>query len=216
MEITAVKPHKRKKNRCRVYIDGKFAFDIDGAAVEENNIQKGLKISAAAVENFKQRHKFSRALDYGRFLISYRKRSIKELSARLKKKGYSGSISQKVLNELEKCGEVDDMDFAASWIRSRRRSRPKGEFAIKNELREKGVANHIIEEALEKVNQDSPPDRVSLALMACEGMLENYRSLDKTKARRRLRSLLSRRGFDFDTIKEVEKISLMDNETGNF
>ncbi len=205
MIITALKTCKKKKERFRIYIDGKFLCYTDTAGIEENNLKEGLSVSVEIVEKLKRRQIFSKALDYSRLLISYRKRSREEIAARLKKKGYSLFISEKVLKELERCGEADDMDFAISWIRSRRISRPKGEFAIRNELKEKGVADNIVEDAFEKVNRESPPDRVSLAIKSCGGMLESYRSLDRITAHRRLRSLLARRGFDFDTIREVEK-----------
>ena len=146
---------------------------------------------------------YSSAVDYANLLLSYRKRSRKELLDKLKFKGYSDSIMERVLNSLEELGYINDTEFVIWWINTRRKNRPKGDVVLRYELRNKGVTDSIIESAFEIINSEKQEDEFELAWKACGSMLESYRKLPVNVAKRRLYAFLKRRGFSWRVIDSI-------------
>ena len=54
------------------------------------------------------------------------------------------------IERLTELGFLDDEAFARAWLESRDRARPRGERALKFELRRKGVAQGVVEAALDE------------------------------------------------------------------
>lgn len=68
-----------------------------------------------------------------------------------------------VLDQLEREKLVDDQWFAKEWTRQRMTGQRKGKLWIRQELRQKGVSNDLIAEALQEV---SAHDEFETALLA--------------------------------------------------
>lgn len=92
-------------------------------------------------------------------LISHRDRSVSELRGRLAEtSGPDGETVDPDLVELvvERCianGMVDDARFATEWVRQRQHNQRKSVSVLRRELVTKGVAGHLIEEALSQVDE---------------------------------------------------------------
>ncbi|MFH1416015.1 MAG: RecX family transcriptional regulator [Elusimicrobiota bacterium] len=204
MQVTAIEHQKYRRDVYSVYIDGKEAFTLHGRVLADSGLEKDSLISQSRIDELVQLDDFFSSLEYAELLLSYRKRSKKELFDKLTAKGYSPGICAKALNVLEENGSVDDREFALWWIKSRRGNRPKGDNAIYSELMRKGVSAELINESVSIINSEEPPDEVELAWKACSSMLESYRNLPPTAARRRLTALLKRRGFSWDVVRKIE------------
>ncbi|MFW6172394.1 MAG: regulatory protein RecX [Elusimicrobiota bacterium] len=203
MKVTAIEINKYKKNTYNVFIDGNYAFGLHLKALEQTGIRKGDILNHNQIKEIIKASGYYDAIDYSRLLLSYRRRTEKELINRLIKKGYSELIAKKVVDVMKKTGDVNDSRFAVEWIRQRRQNKPKGNFAIKMELRKKGISEKKIEQAFQMVNQEKPYDELQLAWKACENMLDKYRSLPKKTAERRLIGYLKRRGFSWDVVNKI-------------
>jgi regulatory protein len=90
-----------------------------------------------------------------RFLET-RARSVAEVRRRLIEAGYRPDLVEGTIERLTTIGLLDDDTFARHWIESRDRSRPRGEVALKRELRLRGVDAAVISAALE--GRGSPDD----------------------------------------------------------
>ena len=103
-----------------------------------------------------------------RFLEA-RPRSVAEVRRRLTSAGYQAELVESAITRLGDLGILDDEAFAKAWVESRDRAHPRGERAIREELRLKGVERAIIESVLEArrtpddgVDDTSPgPDRLA-------------------------------------------------------
>ncbi len=117
---------------------------------------------------------------------------------------------------------LDDEVFARSWVESRDRARPRGERAIREELRTKGIDRETIDlvlgERRDRAFASSEANRgdddrddvapVSADRTAAERLLaKNARALarvaDPRQRRQRAYGLLARHGFDPETCREV-------------
>ncbi len=203
MKVTLIKPVKKKKKRSSVYLDGRFAFSLSDKVISKTGIREGNILDKEEIENIIKKEEKKKALGYALLLLTYRPRSISEIYSKLEGKGYDGDIIRKATEKLKSEGKLGDRDFSRWWIRQRRSGRPKGDIAIKAELKSKGVKEKIIDEALCEANENRSEDELELAWRACRTRLDGYRGLPRTVAARRLGALLKRRGFSFEVINKV-------------
>jgi regulatory protein len=112
---------------------------------------------------------------------------------------------------------LDDAAFAQAWIESRDRARPRGERALSDELRIKGIDREIVATALEdrragaEILADGGPDDAPSAdeAAAARLMARNRRSLgriaDPRVRRQRAYTILARNGFSPDVCARVAR-----------
>ncbi len=156
-----------------------------------------------------------------RFLEA-RSRSVHEVRRRLAGAGYRPDLVDGAIARMTELGMLDDEAFARAWVESRDRARPRGERAIREELRTKGIDRETIDLVLgerrdralaasEGTGGDGDRDDVrpiSADRTAAERLLaKNARALarvaDPRQRRQRAYALLARHGFDPETCREV-------------
>ena len=142
-----------------------------------------------------------------RFLET-RSRSVAEVRRRLSRAGYQTALVEDAITRLEELGMLDDEAFARAWVESRDRARPRGERAIREELRVKGVdrttVDAILDERREAPTADEPtPDRAAAARLLAKHARALDRVVDRHQRRQRAYALLARNGFDPETCREV-------------
>ena len=193
--ITKLEIQKRNKERVNVYLDEKFAFGVMLSVALE--LKKGQFLSDAEIEQLKQqddRNKaYQRALNY----LSFRARSRVEIERYLRDKKYTPDVISDTVEKLAEEGLIDDTAFAQSWVENRERLKPKGARALRYELRQKGLSDAAIENALEDVDEEA------MAWQALEKKLRQWQGLDEETFKRKAMSFLSRRGFGYDVTREA-------------
>ena len=144
-----------------------------------------------------------------RFLEA-RARSVTEVRRRLGQAGYRAELVEGAIVRLMELGMLDDEEFARAWVQSRDRARPRGERAMRDELRLKGIDRttmdlvlHERREASSAAMGDGDGD-LSADRAAAERLLaKNERSLarvtDPRRRRQKAYALLARNGFDPET-----------------
>ena len=142
-----------------------------------------------------------------RFLEA-RARSIGEVRRRLTSAGYRPDLVEGAITRLSELGVLDDEAFARAWVESRDRARPRGERALADELRLRGVDRAVIVAALDErreasaaAERDDDEIAPSADEAAASRLLErNSRLLarvaDPRARRQRAYALLARNGFD--------------------
>lgn len=147
----------------------------------------------------------ARAKNNAYMLLRSRPRSELEITTRLRLKGYGDEVVAGVVADLKRTGDIDDEKFARFWIESRMHSNPVGDVVLRHELKQKGVADPIIEATLEE--KAANYDEYGVAFSMADERFERLKKLDRRKATKRLYDFLLRRGFKFDTVQKViEKI----------
>ncbi|MBI2776030.1 MAG: regulatory protein RecX [Chloroflexi bacterium] len=92
-------------------------------------------------------------LDAALRFLEARARSVAEVRRRLTSAGYREDLVARAIERLGDLGMLDDAAFAAQWVESRDRARPRGERALGVELRRKGIDAATITETLEERRQ---------------------------------------------------------------
>jgi len=195
--ITAIKPQK-KINRRNIYLDGRFAFGVSTALIVEEKLKVGDELSQEKVKELSDKKNLEKYLDMTYRYLSYRPRSVKEITDYLQKKEISPLLIEKILVKLKKQHYLDDLKFAHWWLDQRARFRPRGKFALTMELKEKGLENDLIKSVLaEGVNEKE------LALKAAQKKIKSYRRFNKKQKKEKLKGFLARRGFGWPIVKAV-------------
>ncbi|WP_307796925.1 regulatory protein RecX [Williamsia soli] len=138
------------------------------------------------------------AYDAALRLLGVRARSRSELSKRLQDKDFPAEEIDSVMERLERQQLLDDNDFAQQWVRSRHLHSGKGRAALRHELRNKGVDQVIIDDALSQVDDDAEHDRAAELLrrkthrLTAEDLIERDA---RDRHTRRLVAMLVRRGY---------------------
>lgn len=200
-KITALRIGKGRGKRVNVFLDGKFAFSLEAEVAVKEGLRLGQELSASEIEALARSDHFHRCLNAAAHYLSYRPRSEFELRERLQQRGFEGDSVEAVLARLKEQGVVDDMAFAQFWEDNREAFSPRSRWLTKLELRRKGVADDIIDQVTDAIDDDNSAYRAALS---------KARSLplsDRQGFCRRLGDYLKRRGFGYGVINHtVERV----------
>lgn len=147
-------------------------------------------LDAADPEN-----QYPAALNAALRFIAYRPRSVAEVRRRLARQ-WPPLVSDRVIQFLQEHNYLDDAAFAQLWRRGREQRKPRGQRALRSELRQLGVDREIIDETLEDF--DAPSNAYKAAAKPAARLLA--KGVDAEQFRRKLSTHLQRRGFDYSVI----------------
>jgi len=196
-KITALRVGRGRRKRVNVSLDGRFAFSLEAEVAIKEGLQVGQELSASQIEALARSDHYHRCLNAAAHYLSYRPRSEFELRERLHQRGFDGDSVEAVLAKLKEQGLVDDMAFAQFWKDNRESFSPRSQWLTKLELRRKGVANNIIDQIADTIDDEDSAYRAALS-KARSLSLSDYQSF-----RRRLGDYLKRRGFGYGVINHT-------------
>lgn len=153
------------------------------------------------------------ALKFAMKLIGLRRRSVFEIKARLKEKGYAEEIQDLVMKELEKYGYINDKEFAGSYIRDRINFNPRGRALIRMELRKRGLDSKTIENALEENLSEEQEIRMAREMAAKK--IRMGRNQDTKKICAKIIFHLKSKGFPSYIIQEAVQKEVNFNQSIN-
>ena len=133
-----------------------------------------------------------------------------QLSAALAKRNVDPKVAEQVLDRLEDVSLIDDETYAAMWVRSRHSSRGLSRRALGQELRQRGVAEAYVEQALDDISVD---DEYTAARKLVDKKLPSTRSLGIETRMRRLVAMLGRKGYSGGVAMRVVREALADERT---
>jgi regulatory protein len=193
--ITALQQQKNNKHRINVYLDHAFAFSLDMNAALL--LYKGRVLTEEDVQQLRNEDRRRKAYQQAIRFLAIRNRSRMEMQRYLEKKGYGAELTRLTIERLVQETYINDLDFACRWIENRERSNPRGRYALRHELRQKGVDDHIIDEALMDV------DEAASARRAVQKRLYRWQGLDKIDFQKKAGGFLNRRGFPSGVIRDT-------------
>lgn len=140
-----------------------------------------------------------------RFLEA-RQRSADEVRRRLLTHGYRADLVEGCIARLTDLGIVDDAAFAKAWVESRDRARPRGERALRRELRVKGIDRAVVDETLDTREVERPGADEEAGRRLLERHAAALARVPDLRARRqRAYALLARNGFDPEVCAQLTR-----------
>ena len=194
--ISALKPRATDPNRVGVLVDGRVAVtvgieDLAGVGVGDEWVGelRDRLIEAGA---------FDEAKGYALNALSRKPMSRGGLKLKFRQRRVGDEIAERVLDGLERAGLLDDQAYATQAARHEVARRPAGARLIESKLRAKGIDPATARAAAAEATAGRDP--VEDAVRVIEKKARLLRD-DPVTAKRRLGSMLARRGFDFDVAR---------------
>ena len=197
MIITDIVQNK-SNDKFSVFVDDEFAFSLAKSDIVFFKLDVGEEISEKKFKYIYDEAIMTKAKNRAAKFLGASKKPEKAVRDKLTESGFDEDVCEKVIDELKKYGYVDDYDYALSYINDRVRLNPRSAYAIRMELRQKGVKDSVITEALEEADIDETGGIKRLIEKKTGGDLD----LDE-KEKKRLIDFLLRRGYSYGKIKEA-------------
>jgi regulatory protein len=132
-----------------------------------------------------------------------------EIEVRLRDRGYEGDAVARALERLRRVSLVDDRAFVRSFLRTELFKAAQGRRLLEMKLRRRGVPDALIRELDAFLEED--PDLTGKSLVSeaeraakgVEQLRRRYARLAPEVYRRRMQAALARRGFNWDTIRDL-------------
>jgi regulatory protein len=132
------------------------------------------------------------ARSIGLDLLSASPKTRSQLAEAMRRRGVPDEVAVAVLDRFGEVGLVDDAAFATAWVTSRQAGRGLAPRVLANELRQRGVAEALIAEAVAGIDDDdveaAARDLVVRRARATSGLPAAVRM-------RRLVTMLNRKGY---------------------
>jgi regulatory protein len=187
--VTALEVQKRNKKRVSVYIDDAFAFSL--SLDEAARLHKGQTLSDVEINALTSEAAVTVATDSAARFLALRPRSTKEIRDNLARKGIPPPVIDAALERLTALGYIDDRAFADLWVRARMTHKPTSPRALRYELRQKGVGNDVIDDALTDL------DAEDAAYRAAQSQTRRFRGAQRRDFHLKVSAFLQRRGFSY-------------------
>ena len=189
--------------RNKIYLDNDEIMDISPLIRQKYN----LKVNDD-IERFYDEISYEASFEKGIFLISLKDRTKKELRLKLEEKYRNKLAILKAIKKLEEFGYLSDLNYAISYIESRK----YGKNRILYNLFQKGIDKSTVEKAYLALAEEKEENVDDIKL---EKLIEknskkinvsNSRDKKKMKEEQKLIQYLARQGFSLDKIfKKLEE-----------
>lgn len=194
-KVTALTPQQRNKERVNIFLDGKFAFGL--AAIVAARLKPGQSLSDDQIAHLQSLDEVEEAYNKALSYLSYRPRSKAELERYLKGKKLADESAAQVMERLAQLQLVDDGEFARYWVENREQFAPRSKYALRSELRQKGLSSGDVDAAVGALDEDAS------AYEAARKRAARLSALDRETFQRRLSGFLARRGFGYAVVKRI-------------
>ena len=196
MKITAIKAQVKNSERISIFVDDKYAFSLGYTQLLEQKLRVGLEIDEPRLAELKHTSDFGKAFERALNYVMVRPRSVREVRDYARRKQWAPEDTEAIITKLQRHRYLDDHNFARAWVEHRALALKTSARKLQQELKQKGVADDIIAEALAKSNFNETD--------ALTALITKKRKLPKYAAdEQKLMQYLARQGFSFDDIKNA-------------
>jgi len=198
--VSAVEPQKRHKGRYNVYIDGEYAASLGMEALVTFGIREGAPIDMETLKEAVSRDNAQYAFDSAAKLLAHKMRTRAELTERLVGRGIDEAAAEEAMDKLASYGYVNDAAFAKEYVRSAVQTGRWGRKAVEYRLKEKGLPQSVIDEALSEYTEE---DEKEIAKKQFEAAAGRLKGAEAKIQRRKIYETLARHGFDYGIISDL-------------
>jgi regulatory protein len=195
MIITDIKQQIKRQDRYSIYVDEQYVFSLSEGELLSLGLHIRQELTVAELAQLKKTaiedKAYTRSLD----LLARRARSEWELRDYLRRKEYEPDVIEKTIQHLRNRGYVDDYKFAESWVATRRLLKATSQRKLSLELKQKRIADDIIQQVL---SEDETDERQVL-----RDLVAKKRTQTRYQDEQKLLAYLMRQGFSYDDVRSV-------------
>lgn len=205
MKITEIK-RKGKSEVYKLFVDGSFYSLFLAEIIVKHHIKINDEINSEVLQEYKKESDMLLCKTMALSYVSKALKTEKQVRDYLKKYGFESIAICDAISKLKEYGYLNDEYYAK--LLSNSLSSSRGKRYIKNELKQKGIAEEKIDVALNELKNEDD----ACFSQAGKWLKGKELPLDKKNKEKLYRFLLGR-GFGYDTIKTV--LNKIDNNLLN-
>ena len=202
MKITAAKRIRGQQYELSLG-DGEYTAEVDAATFDHSGLRVGSDIDGATLEVLLKTSGYNRVRSRALYYLTDRDYAAGELVTKLCRMT-DRETATAVVERLCAVGLVNDRAYAVRQAQNMAQYRFYPRRRILQELRAKGVARDIAEEAIEEL--EVTDFELALALLR----KKYYNKLSDDAARARTAAALARYGFGYDTVRRAVEAATED------
>lgn len=200
-EITKIEAQKRRKHRFNIYLNQSYAFPVSEATLVKFALAKGQVLSAERVAEIQVAEAAAQAYQTAVNYLSHQLRSEKEIRQRLQRDDWPEGVIDQTIQRLKELRLVDDLVYGQSYTRTAMRLQKKGPGQIQRKLKEKGLSESTIQQALEEYDDQTAQDNIEE--LAAKRLKQQMRKYAQRDSEQRTVRYLMQKGFDSDAAKQA-------------
>jgi regulatory protein len=194
--ITGLERQKRRQ-RIDVHLDGQYGFTVGLDLAIERHLAVGLAIDDAGRRQLESEDQRRRAVASALSLLAVQPRTARDLSDRLRRRGFPQPAVDAAIERMRALGYLDDAAYARFYVEARLSATPRSRRALAFELSRKGVEREVAAESVAELSDEDA------AYEAAQRRLRALRGLDRQAFTRRLGAFLSSRGFGYGVARST-------------
>ena len=200
--ITSIEPQKKNPDRFSLFHKKEFLIGVSGQTLLDFSIKKGVEMTPFLFQQICTSEEYHKVKDACYRYLSRRDHSSFELRQKVSKKGYSRTVIDDVLEELDKKGLLNDEDFAMKFAKDKSEFKNWGPNKIKHALRKKGVDKSLSEKVVQNVVNDLEQHQICVDLIVKR---KNHflREDDFYKRKQKIYRYLAGKGYTGPVIKKA-------------
>ncbi|MHA8138128.1 recombination regulator RecX [Lactobacillaceae bacterium Scapto_B20] len=199
-KITKIAAQKRK-GRFNIFIDGHYAFPVSENVLIRFQLVKDMEIDQQLEEQLVAADQVDKVYQKAINYLSGQLRTEKEVVDKLHQFTEEVDVIDTVVERLRTNLLLNDQNYADSYVRSEVRIQDKGPMAITQHLKQKGIDEFHIEQALN--HYYSEEDLIDNGLHQAQKMFKRYQNDSFQQILNKIKQGLVRKGYSFDTINVI-------------
>lgn len=198
--ISKITTQKKNTSRYNIFINDEYAFSVDEAVFIKFQLKKGKTLSPLDIQQIQFHDTIEKAYTMALHFLSYRMRSELEVRQYLIGKNIELIVINEIIHKLYHHNYLNDLDFAKAFVRTQMSSGEKGPRIIQISLKEKGIREPYIEEAMDEFPHSM---QIEQAERLAKKMVKKENKLSERALKQKLEAMLHRKGFMSDVVAEV-------------
>ena len=199
MKILQVKESDKKKQMLDLYFDNGDILTIYDEDYYGMHLYEKEDFSDEDIYKIKKVTNEKLARVYSIKMITYKKRTKKEVETKLQEKGIDQEIIENVIQKLEKDGYLDDILYATKLIK-KMKEQNKSKKQIELEFKIRGLTDDSVQTLLDEYNSDE--------IVIKKLFEKKFANKDLTDKKDKIKAynFFKNKGFDYEMISKYIKL----------
>lgn len=191
------------KKRCKIFIDGEFAFVLYKGELREYDIKSGNEISESVYESIKSEVLSKRAKLRAMNLLQKKDYTEKQLRDKLQEGLYSQELIDEAINYVKSYRYLDDERFARDYITYHMEMRSRNR--ILQDLTGKGISKDVTISIMDELYSESEEISGDIETEQINKLLikKHFDKDMEYKDKQKIMGFLVRRGYTMDSIRRA-------------
>lgn len=198
--ITKIEVQKRNKDRYNIFINDMYFGSASSYIIAKHKLTEGKKIDVESLRAAMLEDSLEKAKVYVTNYLLHKTK--KEIVDKLREKGYEEETIASVMEFLEYYRLIDEKQYAKSYTSDAIRFKKLGVERIKQELKQKGIPEIFIQEAIEGRDTEEEYKKAKRSLIV---KFPSYQKKAKTsyELKGKCYQYLMSRGYDRNMIPSI-------------